>query len=133
MLLTGGTGYIGSHTCVELINAGFEVVILDNLCNSSPVVVDRIAQIAGARPHFVEGDIRDPVRLARVFDEHPIDAVVHFAGLKAVADSIARPLDYYINNVNGSTTLFDAWRHTASGASYSARRQPCTARQATCR
>jgi UDP-glucose 4-epimerase len=109
-LLTGGTGYIGSHTSVELIRAGFETVLFDNLCNSSPVVVDRIAQITGKCPTFVRGDVRDRAALDRVFDTYPVDVVVHFAGLKAVGDSMTRPLDYYINNVGGSTALFDAMR-----------------------
>jgi UDP-glucose 4-epimerase len=108
VLLTGGTGYIGSHTCVELINVGYDAVLFDNLCNSSPVVVERIEKITGKRPVFVQGDIRDRDALDRLFDEHVIDAVVHFAGLKAVADSVARPLEYYLNNVAGSGTLFDA-------------------------
>jgi UDP-glucose 4-epimerase len=108
VLLTGGTGYIGSHTCVELINAGFRTVLLDNLCNSSPVVVDRIEAIAGTRPAFVEGDVRDRAVLDRTFRDTVIDAVVHFAGLKAVGDSVARPLEYYDNNVSGSTTLFQS-------------------------
>ncbi len=108
VFLTGGTGYIGSHTCVELINAGYETILFDNLCNSSPLVVERIAKITGKRPVFVEGDVRDRVALDSAFREHRIDAVVHFAGLKAVADSVARPLEYYLNNVGGSATLFDA-------------------------
>jgi len=108
ILLTGGTGYIASHTCAELINAGFQTVLFDNLCNSSPVVVNRIATITGRRPAFVEGDVRDRAALDRVFDEYMIDAVVHFAGLKSVAESVARPLDYYENNVSGSSTLFKA-------------------------
>jgi UDP-glucose 4-epimerase len=108
VLLTGGTGYIGSHTCVELTNAGVETVLLDNLCNSSPMVIDRIARITGRRPAFIEGDVRDRSALDRVFREHAVDAVVHFAGLKAVADSIDRPLDYYVNNVCGSATLLEA-------------------------
>ncbi|MGE5669695.1 MAG: SDR family NAD(P)-dependent oxidoreductase, partial [Betaproteobacteria bacterium] len=94
ILLTGGTGYIGSHTCVELIGAGFDTVLLDNLCNSSPVVVDRIEKITGKRPPFIEGDVRDTALLDRAFDEHPVDAVVHFAGLKAVGESVAQPLAY---------------------------------------
>jgi UDP-glucose 4-epimerase len=110
ILLTGGTGYIGSHTCVELINAGYETILYDNLCNSSPVVVERIETITGTRPVFVQGDIRDAGALDRLFEAHAIDAVVHFAGLKAVGDSVARPLDYYVNNVCGSTTLFEAMR-----------------------
>jgi UDP-glucose 4-epimerase len=108
VLLTGGTGYIGSHTCCELIDAGFHTVLFDNLCNSSPVVVDRIEKITGERPTFMEGDIRDRSALDRVFDAHRIDVVIHFAGLKAVSESVARPLAYYLNNVGGSATLFDA-------------------------
>src|SRR5690349_735984 len=108
ILLTGGTGYIGSHTCVELIHAGYETILYDNLCNSSPVVVDRIEKITGTRPAFVQGDIRDRKALDRLFDQHSIDAVIHFAGLKAVGESVAKPLAYYINNVGGSMTLFDA-------------------------
>ena len=93
VLLTGGTGYIGSHTCVELMNAGFETVLYDNLCNSSPVVVDRIAAITGRRPPLIEGDVRDRACLDRLFERHAVDAVVHFAGLKAVGDSVDRPLE----------------------------------------
>src|SRR3954462_7721771 len=107
-LLTGGTGYIGSHTCVELVRAGFEVILYANLCNSSPVVVDRIADITGLRPTFIEGDIRDRAALDRVLGKSTIDVVVHFAGLKAVGDSVAQALGYYLNNVCGSATLFDA-------------------------
>ena len=107
-LLTGGTGYIGSHTCVELSNAGYGTVVLDNLCNSSRAVLDRIEKITGIRPFFIEGDVRDRAVLDRAFREHSIDAVVHFAALKAVAESVARPLDYYANNVCGSASLFAA-------------------------
>lgn len=108
ILLTGGTGYIGSHTAVELIGAGYETILLDNLANSSPVVVDRIATITGTRPTFVEGDVCDRSFLDRVFASHPIDAVIHFAGLKAVGESVARPVDYYENNVGGTMTLLRA-------------------------
>ena len=108
ILLTGGTGYIGSHTCVELIEAGYDTVLYDNLCNSSPVVVDRIEKITGTRPVLVQGDIRDRAALDRLFEEHAFDAVIHFAGLKAVGESVAKPLAYYVNNVVGSTTLFEA-------------------------
>jgi len=110
ILLTGGTGYIGSHTCVELIHAGYETILYDNLCNSSPVVVDRIEKITGIRPKFVEGDIRDAAALNRLFNTHSVDAVIHFAGLKAVGESVEKPLEYYGNNVCGSCTLFDAMR-----------------------
>jgi UDP-glucose-4-epimerase len=108
VLLTGGTGYIASHTCVELLDAGYNPILFDNLCNSSPVVVERIEQITGKQPPFVKGDVRDRAALDRVFDEYPVDAVVHFAGLKAVAESVARPIEYFQNNVCGSTTLFGA-------------------------
>jgi UDP-glucose 4-epimerase len=108
ILLTGGTGYIGSHTCVELIEAGFLPILLDNLCNSSPVVVDRIEKITGKRPSFIEGDVRDRTTLDAAFNAQPIDAVIHFAGLKAVGDSVRHPLEYYANNVGGATSLFDA-------------------------
>jgi UDP-glucose 4-epimerase len=110
VLLTGGTGYIGSHTSIELMRAGYDTILYDNLCNSSPVVVDRIEQITGKRPEFIQGDIRDRAALECLFETHTIDAVVHLAGLKAVAESVQRPLDYYISNVCGSTTLFDAMR-----------------------
>ena len=83
VLLTGGTGYIGSHTCVELINAGFETVLFDNLCNSSPVVIDRIAGITGTRPSFVRGDVRDRGALDSVFTDHPINVVVQFSGVES--------------------------------------------------
>ena len=108
VLLTGGTGFIGSHTCVEVMTAGWTPVIVDNLCNSSAVVLDRIALITGRRPAFIEADIRDRAALDRIFGEHPIDAVVHFAGLKAVAESVAEPLRYYDNNVVGTMTLLEA-------------------------
>jgi len=110
ILLTGGTGYIASHTCVELIGAGFDTVLFDNLCNSSPAVVDRIQAITGTRPQLIAGDVRDREALDRVFDKHAIDAVIHFAGLKAVGESVARPMDYYAINVGGAMTLFAAMR-----------------------
>jgi len=110
ILVTGGAGYIGSHTCVELIQAGFEVTILDNLCNSKPVVVDRLEHICGTRPAFVEGDVRDRSLLRDLFSHGKFDAVIHFAGLKAVGESVALPLAYYDNNVSGSIALLQAMR-----------------------
>lgn len=107
ILVTGGTGYIGSHTVVELLAAGAELLIVDNLCNSKPAVLDRIERIAGCRPAFASVDIRDRAGLERVFQEHPIDSVVHFAGLKAVGESVDQPLRYYDNNVHGSLVLFE--------------------------
>ncbi len=107
ILVTGGTGYIGSHTVVQLLEAGNKVVILDNLCNSKREVVNRIEQITGKRPDLVIGDIRDRATLRSLFANHAIDAVIHFAGLKAVGESVAEPLKYYDNNVSGSVVLFE--------------------------
>ncbi|MDD2884870.1 MAG: UDP-glucose 4-epimerase GalE [Dechloromonas sp.] len=108
ILVTGGAGYIGSHTVVELLARGEELLILDNFCNSSRRVLDRLTQICGQRPACVEADIRDPVALARVFAEHDIDSVIHFAGLKAVGESVDLPLSYYDNNVVGTVHLLQA-------------------------
>jgi len=107
ILLTGGLGYIGSHTCVELLNAGHEVVAVDNLCNSKASVADRIHQITGKTVRFHEVDLRNREALDQVFQEHAIDTVIHFAGLKAVGESVAQPLNYYDNNVVGSLALFE--------------------------
>ncbi|NLC34891.1 MAG: UDP-glucose 4-epimerase GalE [Alcaligenaceae bacterium] len=108
ILVTGGTGFIGSHTTVVLQQAGHDVLILDNLCNSRPEVIDAIAQITGRKPGFVQGDIRDAGLLERLFAEYPIQAVMHFAGLKAVGESTQIPLSYYDNNIHGSVTLLQA-------------------------
>ncbi|MDI9569977.1 MAG: UDP-glucose 4-epimerase GalE [Pseudomonadota bacterium] len=105
VLVTGGTGYIGSHTCVELLRAGHEVVILDNLANSKVSVLARIEAVAGRRPVFFHGDCRDRGVLETVFKAHPGDAVIHFAGLKAVGESVARPLLYYENNLGSTLAL----------------------------
>ena len=93
VLVTGGTGYIGSHTCLQLIAAGMTPVLLDNFCNSKPSVMDRIEQLSGQRPILYRGDIRDAALLDRIFAEQPIDAVIHFAGLKAVGESMQKPLE----------------------------------------
>lgn len=105
ILVTGGAGYIGSHTLVELASAGFDFVVLDNLCNSSCVSLERVRAITGKPVEFVQGDIRDALFLRQVFASYPIVAVVHFAGLKSVGESVAQPLRYYDNNVNGSQVL----------------------------
>ena len=111
VLVTGGAGYIGSHTCVALAAAGFEPLILDNYGNSSPKVLERLARISGGpAPRGIEGDVRDRRLLDRVFSEHSISAVIHFAGLKAVGDSVADPLSYYDNNVYGSLVLAAAMK-----------------------
>jgi UDP-glucose 4-epimerase len=107
VLLTGGAGYIGSHTAVECLEAGHEVLVFDNLSNSSVKSLDRVAKIAGRRVRFVEGDIRDRAALHALFAKHAIDAVVHFAGLKAVGESVEKPLLYYDNNIAGSIALFE--------------------------
>ncbi|ESH93655.1 UDP-glucose 4-epimerase [Cupriavidus sp. HPC(L)] len=105
LLLTGATGYIASHTWVALLAAGYDVVGLDNLSNSNRAVVDRIATISGKTPRFVEGDVRDRALLDRLFAEHKIGGAIHFAALKAVGESVAQPLAYYDNNLNGLLTL----------------------------
>ena len=107
ILVTGGSGYIGSHTVVELLNAGAELLIVDNLSNSKLAVLDRIERITGRRPAFVEADIRDRAAMRDVFASHAISEVIHFAGLKAVGESVAQPLRYYDNNVQGSLVLFE--------------------------
>jgi len=108
VLVTGGAGYIGSHTVVELLAAGFDVTIVDNLSNSKASVIDRIEAIAGRRPGFVQGDIRDRAALLAALPG--CGAVIHFAGLKAVGESVAKPIEYYDNNVAGSVTLFETMR-----------------------
>jgi len=108
ILVTGGAGYIGSHTCVELLNSGHEVVVLDNLCNSSEESLNRVQQLTGKTLVFVEGDIRDAQVLDQVFQQYPIDAVIHFAGLKAVGESQQIPLTYFDNNIAGSISLVRA-------------------------
>lgn len=110
ILVTGGAGYIGSHTCVELAAAGYEVVIADNLCNSRRSVIDRIDRIAGCKFAFHQGDISDPAFLKEVFSQYRLEAVIHFAGLKAVGESVAKPLLYYDNNVAGTLTLMEAMK-----------------------
>ena len=105
ILITGGAGYIGSHTAIELINAGYEVVIVDNLCNSSAVVLDRIQEITGKSVKFYEIDTRDSKKLRVVFEENKIDAVIHFAALKAVGESVEKPLEYYDNNLTNTITV----------------------------
>jgi UDP-glucose 4-epimerase len=108
VLVTGGTGYIGSHCAVALLEAGREVVIADNLSNSRADVVDRIERLAGRRPDFERVDLRDAAAVEGLFSRHPVDTVVHFAGLKAVGESVAQPLRYYDNNVGGTLRLLEA-------------------------
>lgn len=110
ILVTGGTGYIGSHTVVELQNAGYDVVVMDNLCNSSMKVLDRIEAITGKKVPFYEADIRNREDLEKIFSNEKIDAVIHFAGLKAVGESVQKPWEYYENNISGTLTLLDEMR-----------------------
>ena len=107
ILVTGGAGYIGSHTCVELLAAGHNLVVIDNFSNSKPAVLARVEQISGRQVPFMEVDIRDRGALRDVFRQHAIDAVIHFAGLKAVGESVSQPLRYYDNNISGSIALFE--------------------------
>ncbi len=110
ILVTGGAGFIGSHTIVELQQAGHEAVAYDNLSNANPVVFERIEAITGVRPGFIEGDIRDVDKMTRVFSEGAYDCVIHFAGLKAVGESVEKPVEYYDNNVGGTVKLLLAMR-----------------------
>lgn len=107
VLVTGGVGYIGSHTSIELLENGYEVVIVDNLCNSDKIVLDRIKEIAGKNPKFYEIDITDKEKLDVVFKENKIDSVIHFAALKAVGESVQMPLEYYSNNLINTLVLLD--------------------------
>ena len=110
ILVTGGAGYIGSHVLVELCNAGYEVVVYDNLDNSSEESIKRVEQITSSSISFVQGDIRNKTELTRVFEQHKIDSVIHLAGLKAVGESVNNPLKYYDNNVNGTLVLLQVMK-----------------------
>ena len=110
ILVTGGSGYIGSHTCLELLNLGYNVVVVDNLCNSSSVALQRVEKLTGKSISFYECDVQDSGKLSAIFDDHKIDCVIHFAGLKAVGESVAKPLEYYSNNFNSTLVLCDVMR-----------------------
>ncbi len=110
ILITGGAGYIGSHTAVELLGAGYEVVVYDNLCNSSKESMARVEELTGKKISFYEGDIRDAENLKAMFEAEKIDAVIHCAALKAVGESVRKPLEYYQNNITGTLTLMDVMR-----------------------
>ena len=110
ILVTGGTGFIGSHTCVELLNNGHDVIIMDNLSNSKKAAAERIEKITGKKVTFYKADICDYEETSRIFDENKIDAVIHFAGLKAVGESVAKPIEYYSNNITGTLVLLRAMR-----------------------
>jgi UDP-glucose 4-epimerase len=106
ILVTGGAGYIGSHTCVELQQAGYDVIVVDNLSNSKEISLEKVHAITGRKPDFVKADLLDQAALESIFSRHSIDAVIHFAGLKAVGESVSLPLHYYHNNITGSIILF---------------------------
>ncbi|MBL4242776.1 UDP-glucose 4-epimerase GalE [Vibrio fluvialis] len=110
VLITGGMGYIGSHTCVQMIAAGMTPIMVDNLCNAKAEVLNRIEALTGGRPAFYQGDIRDEAFLDSVFAKHDVQAVIHFAGLKAVGESVSKPIEYYDNNVNGTLVLVRSMR-----------------------
>ena len=105
VLVTGGAGYIGSHTCLELLESGYEVVVIDNLCNANPKSLERVMELTGKTLEFYQGDVRDEALLTKIFAEHEIGCVIHFAGLKAVGESVAKPWEYYDNNLNSTLVL----------------------------
>lgn len=111
ILVTGGAGYIGSHTCVELLNAGEDIVILDNLSNSKERAVEIIKELTGKDFKFYKADLLDRAAVEKVFEENDIDSVIHFAGLKAVGESVRKPIEYYHNNITGTLILCDVMRN----------------------
>lgn len=110
ILVTGGAGYIGSHTIIELLAFGYFVVVVDNLCNSSEIALQRVEKITGVSIPFYEADIRDKETISTILNKHQIDACIHFAGLKAVGESVAKPHEYYDNNITGTLNLIDVLR-----------------------
>ncbi len=110
IFVTGGAGYIGSHTCVELLNEGYEIVVVDNLYNSCTEAVKRVEEITGKKVTFYEADLLDPDAISAIFDKHQIDSVIHFAGYKAVGESVEKPIEYYHNNITGTLMLCDVMR-----------------------
>jgi UDP-glucose 4-epimerase len=116
IMVTGGAGYIGSHTCVELLNSGYDVVVYDNFSNSHPEALKRVEQITGKKVEFVKGDIRDQVLLEKTLKNQQCEAVIHFAGLKAVGESIEKPLEYYGNNIIGTHSLLVAMKNVGLNA-----------------
>ena len=117
ILVSGGTGYIGSHTCVELLNKGYDVVAFDNLYNSKIDVVDRVEKITGKKLIFYKADMLDKESMRPIFEEHKFDAVIHFAALKAVGESVQKPLAYYKNNISGSLNLCELMNMAVSALS----------------
>ena len=112
ILITGGAGYIGSHTALELLNEGYEVVVYDNLCNSSKESLKRVEELTGKTITFYEGDVMDEAALKAMLEKEGVDAVIHCAALKAVGESVQKPLEYYRNNITGTQTLMDVMKQT---------------------
>ncbi len=110
VLVTGGAGFIGSHTCIELLEAGYQVVVVDNLCNSSAEALKRVEQITGKKVTFYQEDLLDREAIEKIFEQEEIESVIHFAGLKAVGESVQKPLEYYYNNITGTLILCDVMR-----------------------
>ena len=110
ILVTGGAGYIGSHTCVELLESGYDVVVVDNLCNSSKESLKRVEKITGKGVKFYEADIADKTAMSKIFEKNNIFGVIHFAGLKAVGESVEKPLEYYKNNISGTLSMCEVMR-----------------------
>ena len=132
ILVTGGAGYIGSHTCVALLEAGHEVIVADNLSNSSASVLERIERITGKKVTFYQIDVTVKEAVKALFERHPLDGVIHFAGFKAVAESVARPLDYYYNNVVSTMILAGACLEHGVGRFVFSRRLRYTGRTSLC-
>lgn len=130
LLLTGGMGFIGSHTAVVLLEQGHQVVLYDNLSNADRGVIDRIEKLAGRRPEFIEGDIRDAEAMYKALEG--VDAVIHFAGLKAVGESVQMPITYYDNNVNGTLVLLDAMQKKGLSELFSVRLRQSMVRLLNC-
>ena len=105
ILVTGGAGYIGSHTCVELLNSGYDVIVIDNFCNSKKSVLDKVYQITGKKVKLYENNVCDVEALTKIFEENKIDSVINFAGFKAVGESVEKPIEYYHNNITGTLIL----------------------------
>lgn len=133
ILVTGGSGFIGSHTVLELLNKGYGVIVMDNLCNSSEESLRRVEKITGKKVKFYQTDIRDREGTEKIFRENKIDAVIHFAGLKAVGESCHIPLKYYENNIGGTVTLLEVMENITSRRLFSPLRPPFTARPKNCR
>ena len=127
VLITGGAGYIGSHTTLVLLEAGFDVVVIDNFSNSSPIALDRVSNLSGKKLIFIEGDIKDRLTVRNIFEQHSdISAVIHFAALKAVGESTEVPLKYYLNNVTGSIVLLEEMQNAEVKNLYLVHHVPCT-------